>query len=176
MFSILCKIIPVTSPSGFSAIRLQGLLHKQEIQIGQIEHVHVIPMCLSLVNHEPLTAGQGPPGKLRDLPGHAFTRAGTEAVNATRADDGGADTRGPPVEDDLVDIAVPCLVREVRHLIDVVEIIINMSRQLLAEAIGFPIEEDRGARGVDEVAWGGAGAEALDDCIRTFHVVIISGI
>lgn len=176
MFSILREIIPVASPCDIPTIRLQGFFHKQQIQLGQIEHMHVIPVSLSLVNLEPLPTGQGPAGELWNLPGHAFARAGAEAVDTAGADDGGADTLGPAVEDDLVDVAVPRVVGEVCDFVDVVKVVVHLGGQLLAEAVGFPVEEDGGAGGVDEVAWGGAGAEAPNDCIRAFHMVVVSGV
>lgn len=138
--------------------------------------MHMIPVSLSLINLEPFPTGQSPPGELRDLPGHAFSRAGAEAVDAAGADDSGADALGAAVEDDLVDVAVPRVVGEVCDFVDVVKVVVHLSGQLLAEAVGFPVEEDGGAGGVDEVARGGAGAEAPDDCVRAFHMVVVGGV
>lgn len=176
MFSILREIVPVAAPCSIAAVRLQGFFDKQQIQLSQIEHMHVVPVSLPLINLEPFPTGQGPPGELRDLPGHAFARASAEAVDAAGADDGGADALGAAVEDDLVDVAVPRVVGEVCDFVDMIKVVVHLGGQLLAEAVSFPVEQDRSAGGVDEVAWGGAGAEAPDDCVRAFHMVVVGGV
>lgn len=142
MFSVLGKVIPILAPSGVPTIRLKGLLHKQQIQLCEVQHMNVIPMGLSLVDHQPLPALQRPLRKLRDLPGHALSGAGAETVDAAGTDNRCLDAFGKAVEDNLVDVAVPGLVRKVGHFLHMVKVVVNLGGELLAVAIGFPIEED----------------------------------
>lgn len=84
-------------------------------------------------------------------------RAAPEAVDAGRADDGGADggvLRGGG-EDDLVDGAVPGLLGEGGDFGDGGDVVVNFGRGLAEEAELLVVDqEDGGARGVDVEARG----------------------
>lgn len=120
--------------------------------------MNVIPMGLSLVDHQPFPALQSPLRKLRDLPGHALSGAGAETVDAAGTDDCCLDAFGGAVENDLVNVAVPGLVRKVGHFVHMIEVVINLGGELFTIAIGFSIKEDGGTGGMDEVALGRPGA------------------
>lgn len=120
--------------------------------------MNVIPMGLSLVDHQPLPALQRPLRQLRDLPRHAFSGAGAETVDAAGTDDRCFNAFCNAVEHDLVDVTVPGLVRKVGHFVHMIEVVINLGGELFAVAVGFPIQEDGGTRSMDEVTWGRPGA------------------
>lgn len=136
----------------------------------------VIPMGLPLIDHQPLPARQRPPSQLRYLPGHALSGAGAETVDAAGTDDCCPNAFGSALEDYLVNVAVPGLVGKIGNFIHMIKVIINLGGKLFAEAIGAPVEKDRGARSMDEIAWGRPGAQTLNNCGGASFMVVVGSV
>jgi hypothetical protein len=170
MFTTLRKVIVLGSPGNSSSIRLQSLLNEQDVHIREIKDVDMVPIGFSVIDLECFSALDSPSSKLGYLPADLLSWPSSETINTARANDCNLFAG---FENNFIDISVPSVIGERSNFRDASYVAVNFGSKMGTEAVLFPVKNDRGARGVNQI---GRVGKCGSDCTSRSNMIIIGSV
>ena len=179
--SVLGKIVALIVPGGLSTTG-GGSVCQSTIYVTEVLDVDLMPNVLAFTHQETLLSLQHSSGKPVRLNTLLVTRSAARSVDSGRADDRRLDTFGvllASLDDDLVNIAVERVVREVKELIDAIPVVVLL-RTVKAPSVAAEIlnGENASAGGVDHPhrLFRSVVGGALGDCLCRRDMVTVGTI